>query len=276
MFKIGFSTLGCPGYSVEQVAALARDNGFDGVEIRFIRGVVDLSTLEEFSAARIAETAKVFSDAGVEVNCIDTSVRFGSGDPEEQATQRELAKINCAIADALGARFIRVFGGSRPADADPDSSLQAMADGLGAVAEDSHAAGIEALLETHDDFCTAATLEPLLARTSDRLAILWDFMHSFRNGESAEQTWAALGPRIRQVHVKDGSVATPEKFDLVLTGDGIVPIGDAVKVLLTADFTGYVDFEWEKAWHPEIEDPEIAIPHFRTAIDQLVSGVGRG
>ncbi|SDS57138.1 sugar phosphate isomerase/epimerase family protein [Microlunatus soli] len=272
MFKIGFSTLGCPGYSVEQVAALARDNGFDGVEIRFIRGVVDLATLEEFSAGRIADTAKIFADAGVEVSCIDTSVRFGSGDPDELATQREIAKINCEIAGALGARYIRVFGGTRPADADPDTSLQTIADGLGTVADDAHAAGIEALLETHDDFCTAATVQPLLDRTSDRLGVLWDFMHSFRNGESAEQTWSALGPRIRQVHVKDGSVATPEKFDLVLTGTGIVPLGDAIRVLRAADFTGYVDFEWEKAWHPEIEPPEVAIPHFRQALQTLISG----
>lgn len=271
MFKIGFSTLGCPGYSVQQVAALARDNGFDGVEIRFIRGVVDLTTLEEFSASGLAETAKIFTDAGVDVSCIDTSVRFTSGDPDEHAAQRELAKINCEIAGALGARYIRVFGGTQPAGADPQSYLQTIADGLGAVAEDAHAAGIEALLETHDDFCTVETVQPLLDRTSDRLGILWDFMHTFRNGETAEQTWAALGPKIRQVHVKDGSIATPKEFDLVLTGEGIVPIGDAVRVLLAADFTGYVDFEWEKAWHPEIEDPEIAIPHFRKALGTIIS-----
>lgn len=270
MFKIGFSTLGCPAYNVDQVAALARDNGFDGVEIRFISGVVDLPTLDEFSPSGLTRTRKIFDDAGVEVSCIDTSIRFNSGSADEMAAQRDLARVNCEIANALGARYIRIFGGSRPADTDPDSFLQTVADGAGAVAEDCRSAGVEALLETHDDFCTAATVQPLLDRSSEHLGILWDFMHSFRNGENAAQTWARLGPRIRQVHVKDGSVATPEKFDLVLTGTGIVPLGDVVTVLREADFAGYVDFEWEKAWHPEIEEPEVAIPHFRTAIGEII------
>jgi glucosamine-6-phosphate deaminase len=31
-----------------------------------------------------------------------------------------------------------------------------------------------------------------------------------------------------------------------------------------------VSFEWEKRWHPEIEEPEIALPHFlRWAVDEL-------
>ncbi|HEY9291086.1 MAG TPA: sugar phosphate isomerase/epimerase family protein [Microlunatus sp.] len=276
MFKIGFSTLGCPTYTVDEVADLARTNGFDGVEIRFIRNVVDLTTLDEFSPAAIAQTRKIFDDAGVEVSCIDTSVRFtDAAEPETRhevrRAQRELAKINCEIAAALGARYIRVFGGSRPDDVDPESFTSAVAEGLGEVAEDSWAAGIETLVETHDDFCTAATVQPLLEQSSDRLGVLWDFLHSFRNGETAEQTYAGLGPRIRQVHVKDSSRATPDGFDLVLTGTGIVPLGDLVSVLRRADFGGYVDFEWEKAWHPEIEDPDVAIPHFKTAIDKIIS-----
>jgi sugar phosphate isomerase/epimerase len=271
MFKIGFSTLGCPAYDVAQVAALARDNHFDGVEIRFIRNAVDLTTLEEFSAARIAETRKIFDDAGVEVSCIDTSVRFTSADPAQRASQRELAKINCEIANGLGARYIRTFGGPLPKGSTVADQAEAIAEGLSLVAEDSWAAGVETLLETHDDFCTSETVGALLDHSSDRLGILWDFLHTFRHGEAAVQTWASLGPRIRQVHVKDARVATAERFDFALTGEGIAPIGDLVDVLQEGDFGGYVDFEWEKAWHPEIAEPEVAIPHFRTAIDKIIA-----
>lgn len=271
MFKIGFSTLGCPAYSVEQVAAMARDNNYDGVEIRFIRGVVDLTTLEEFTPARIAETRKVFDDAGVEVSAIDTSVRFTSADPDERAAQRELAKINCELADALGARYLRVFGGPVPDGVDADECAARIAEGLGQVADDTWSAGVQTLLETHDDFSTSAEVLPLLQQSSDRLGVLWDFLHSYRKGELAEQTWAALGDRIKQVHVKDASTATADGFDLVLTGTGTVPLGSAVSVLINAGFEGYVDFEWEKAWHPEIEEPEVAIPHFRTALDKIIA-----
>lgn len=77
MFKVGFSTLGCPEYTVQQVVDLASTSGYDGVELRFIRGVVDLSTLEEFAAGQLAQTRKIFDDAGIVVNCIDTSERLG-------------------------------------------------------------------------------------------------------------------------------------------------------------------------------------------------------
>jgi len=30
--------------------------------------------------------------------------------------------------------------------------------------------------------------------------------------------------------------------------------------LREAGYTGYVSVEWEKKWHPEIADPEIALP----------------
>ena len=62
MLALGFSTIGCPDYDVDQVIALARDNGLTGVEIRHLRGTVDLPSLEEFSAVRIGETRRdVFS-----------------------------------------------------------------------------------------------------------------------------------------------------------------------------------------------------------------------
>lgn len=270
MFKVGFSTLGCPGYTVQQVADLARASGYDGVEIRFIRGVVDLTSLEEFGAGRLAETRKIFDDAGVAVNCIDTSVRFTSTDPTERATQLELARTNCEIANGLGAQYIRVFGGPIPRGAEAADHAGPIAEGLGLVAEDTWANGVQTLLETHDDFSTSDKVGLILDQSSDRLGILWDFLHSWRHGEPVARTYAKLRDRIRQVHAKDSSVATPDEFDLVLTGTGIAPLGELVSTLINGDFDGYVDFEWEKAWHPEIEEPEVAIPHFRAALDKII------
>ena len=48
----------------------------------------------------------------------------------------------------------------------------------------------------------------------------------------------------------------------VLTGTGTVPVRDIVRVLKAGGYTGYYGFEWEKGWHPDIEEPEVAFPHF--------------
>ena len=33
-------------------------------------------------------------------------------------------------------------------------------------------------------------------------------------------------------------------------------------MLAGAGYKGYYSFEWEKKWHPDIEEPEIAIPQY--------------
>jgi predicted xylose isomerase-like sugar epimerase len=48
----------------------------------------------------------------------------------------------------------------------------------------------------------------------------------------------------------------------VLTGHGDVPVRKQVEVLSASGYTGCYTFEWEKVWHPELEEPEIAIADF--------------
>ncbi|CAH1657755.1 MULTISPECIES: sugar phosphate isomerase/epimerase family protein [unclassified Chelatococcus] len=263
MIRYGFSTIGCPNYDVPQVVALARSHGFKGVEIRFLRGTVDLTSLAEFSPAGLADTRKRFQDAGIEVVGINTGVRMVSLDPAVRQQQRTTAKANLDIALGLGARYLRVFGGPIPAEQDRERSLDAIAEGLGEIADLTYAAGVHSLIETHDAFCRADSIRDLYKRGASRnLGVLWDTLHSYRHGETGEETWAKLNDQIKLVHVKDANTATPEKFDFALTGEGTVPVGSFLDLLERENFDGFVNFEWEKGWHPEIADPEIAIPHF--------------
>lgn len=279
MFSIGFSTLGCPDYTVDQVIDIAVQNGFDGVEIRFLRGQVDLAQLEELAPDQIAHTRRRFDDAGIGVACIDTSIRFTSLSDEEQRTRMELAEQSCRIAVDLGAPFLRVFGGTLPADLtgteDRRRHLAEVARALNSVAELTADHGVTTLVETHDDFCTSAAIEELWAEgVSDKVGVLWDSLHTFRFGESPRETWDVLGDRIRHVHVKDSRVASPEQFDFALPGEGNAPLPEIVSTLRDNGYAGYVDFEWEKAWHPEIEPPEVAIPAFARYMAQLTAQNG--
>ncbi len=278
MFSLGFSTLGCPDYSVDQVIDLARGSGFDGVEIRLIRGQVELAQLLEFSDEQIADTRGRFDRAGVDVVCIDTSIRFSETDADAQRAQVELARHNSRIAEGLGAPFLRVFGGALPAgprsSADRRRHLAGVARGLNLVAGVAAESGITVLLETHDDFCTSAAVDELWSEgVRDDVGLLWDTLHTYRFGESPEATWARIGDRVRHVHVKDAHAATPDHVDFALTGEGVVPIPEIVATLVDGGFNGYVDFEWEKAWHPEIEPPEVAIPHFARYMAQLTASI---
>ena len=271
--KLSFSTLGCPQYTLDQVVAMARDNDYDGVEIRFLRGEVALENLEEFSPAGIKQTRAVLDKAGIKVPCLDTSVRFTSPEPAERAKQQQAALTYARFAAELGAPYIRVFGGAVP-DESPgrEETTKRIAEGLAEAATAVRAEGITAVLETHDSFCTSVQVAELLAHApNDDLCILWDMLHSYRNGESLQDTWSALGDRIRHVHLKDSENYSPTGTDFRLTGEGTVPIREFVTLLEQGGYDGYLSFEWEKAWHPEIDEPEVAIPQYATYMRKLLA-----
>jgi hypothetical protein len=60
----------------------------------------------------------------------------------------------------------------------------------------------------------------------------------------------------------------------VLTGTGEVPVQGQVKVLAGAGYRGYYCFEWEKKWHPEIAEPEVAFPHYAKTMAGYLAAAG--
>ena len=52
----------------------------------------------------------------------------------------------------------------------------------------------------------------------------------------------------------------------VLTGRGEVPVKKQVQLLAARGYTGSYSFEWEKAWHPEIDEPEVAIADYAKVV----------
>jgi sugar phosphate isomerase/epimerase len=58
----------------------------------------------------------------------------------------------------------------------------------------------------------------------------------------------------------------------VLAGRGSVAFDDAVNALRDLKYDAYVSFEWEKYWHPEIEEPEVALPDFVRAMKAIFQG----
>jgi sugar phosphate isomerase/epimerase len=47
---------------------------------------------------------------------------------------------------------------------------------------------------------------------------------------------------------------------LTLLGEGDVPMQDILAKLRAAGYDGWIAVEWEKKWHPEIPDHEVALP----------------
>ena len=93
-----------------------------------------------------------------------------------------------------------------------------------------------------------------------RMRVLWDVCNSHFL-ESAEETWKHVQGKVLHVHFKAG-IENKGKHQSVLPGEGTCDLPGIYKILKAADYDGYLSFEWEKKWQPELAGPEVAFPHY--------------
>jgi len=124
-------------------------------------------------------------------------------------------------------------------------------------------------IETHDDFSASSVVAELLAMTDPEcVGAVWDSHHPYRMGESPADVYANLGRRILLAQVKDARRADEGDWQLVLLGEGEVPVREMLGLLAAGGYPNWISVEWEKRWHPEIEAPEIALPQYRKVLAQ--------
>ena len=188
-----------------------------------------------------------------------------------------------ALAAALGAPGVRIFGDRVQPGATREATEGWIAEALHVLGEEAAADGLETWLETHGDFASAEATSAILARAGPRgVGVVWDPANAFaESSEHPGEGFARLGGFVRHVHLKDirlGSSPGEAKGDPApqpaLIGTGQFPAGETVALLRRAGFAGHVSFEWEKRWHPSIEEPEVALPHFARWFRQTLERAG--
>jgi sugar phosphate isomerase/epimerase len=256
--KLAFSTLGCPGWSLERVTATATELGYDGVELRLIDGEV---IPPDLAAGERQRVKRQFAGAGISIACLDTSARFTAPDPEARRRQEDDVRHYLRLANEWETGFIRIFGGNLAEGQSEAEGVAFLAESLERLAPDAERAGVVIALETHDAFSAGRLVADVLRRVpSPGVAALWDTHHPYRMGETVEQTWDYIGQRVVHTHVKDARRTPDGGWQLVLLGEGEVPVRSALATWMAHGYDGYVCVEWEKKWHPEIEEPEVAFP----------------
>jgi sugar phosphate isomerase/epimerase len=265
--RLCFSTLGCPSWTLPHVIDTASRLGYDGIELRFLEGDDALWARPELKGAGLVETRARLADAGVFVACVDS--RSFLHHPEETARRAavEDASRMADLAATLGAPGIRLFGDRVQPGADLPSTRAWIVEGLAALREKAQPLGVEVWLETHGDFAPGAATRSVLDAAGDGVGAIWDPANAFSEfGEEPEAGAETLGPTIRHVHLKDVkrpvAPAPPFPWTPVLPGAGEFPAERVLAILRARGYDRFVSFEWEKRWHPEIEEPDVALPHF--------------
>ncbi|HET6179813.1 MAG TPA: sugar phosphate isomerase/epimerase family protein [Candidatus Sulfotelmatobacter sp.] len=271
---IAFSTLGCPKWEWKKILEFAGQNGFSAIELRGVEGKLDLPSLPLFAADRIEQTKREIRASNLKIANLGSSAQMYVDDPAKRAKELADARRFIDLAQALEAPYVRVFGGKADSDKSlaPDAETKArVAAGLRELGTYAGPRGVTIIIESHDHFTASATLKDVLQQAnSEHVGLLWDAHHTFAtSNEEPEFTVKQLGPYIRHTHLKD-SVGTGEDRKYVLTGRGSVPIQRQIEALRSIGYKGYYCFEWEKLWHPDIEEPEIAIADYARVVGQCL------
>jgi sugar phosphate isomerase/epimerase len=246
-----------------EVVAIGASLGYDGIELRFVEGEDSLWKLPAFKGSQLASTKRSLADCGLVISCVDTSCRFHFPEAAERNRWLEEGKRMSDLAAALEAPGLRVFGDTIQPGAYRDSTCTWIAESISALAEVASGKGVEVWLESHGDFARSSeTLAVLQRAHSPKVGILWDPANCFvEAGERPAVGATLLGPTIRHTHIKDLRKKNG-KWEHVLIGEGSFPVREQLGALRDIGYNGFVSFEWEKKWHPEIADAEIALPHF--------------
>ncbi len=271
---LAFSTLGCPAWEWKKISDFAAQHGFAAIELRGIGGNLDLPALPLFAADRIEQTKKEILVSSLKIACVSSSAQLYVEEAASRAKQLADARRFIDLASSLGAPYVRVFGGKAESDKSPapdDETKARVAAGLRELGKYAGPKNVTVIIESHDHFTASATLKDVLrAADSEHVGLLWDAHHTFATAnEDPEFTVHQLGSWIRHTHLKD-SIGTGDSRKYVLTGRGNVPIQRQIEALQSIKYKGFYCFEWEKLWHPDIDDPEIAIADYARVVGQCL------
>jgi sugar phosphate isomerase/epimerase len=275
---IGVSTLGCPKWDWNTIVKNTSSWGFAALELRGIQDQMDLPKCAEFSGSRLKTTMQDLSAVGLGISDLGASAQMHEPDPAKRAKHMDEARRFIDLAHEMHAPYVRVFPNQFIPGEDKKVTFARISEGLHELGEYAKPSGVEVIVESHGEFRRADDLIAILdGAKSKNVAFLWDAHHTCVEGEKPADTFRRLGKYTRHTHLKD-SLPVPGKSKedrhYVLTGTGEIPVKETVQVLAKHGFKGYYCFEWEKRWHPDIDDPEISFPHYAKTMRQYLAEAG--
>lgn len=270
--QLAFSTLGCPAWSFEQIVANAARMGFSAIEVRGVEQVLATDRLPCFQQENELATKALLEKYGVRLCGGGTSVSFH--DPKNTEATLEEGRRAIDVCQRMGIPAIRVFGDRLAPEENREAVIERVADGITSLCDYARERGnVRVLLEIHGDFNTVEAVAPILARLGKHpfFGIIWDVEHSYRAyGENFESFYELIRPWIRHVHVKDCVMEGSEAI-VRMPGTGTVNLAQILRRLKQDGYAGLYSFEWEKRWHPEIEEPEIALAEYVRCMQQWLA-----
>lgn len=265
---LSFSTLGCPDWTFEQITAFAAQQGYKGIEVRGLRRQMDLPLCPEFSTADARKrTMERMKGQGLSFVGLGSSANLHLPEGAEREKNLSDARRFIDLAQQIHCPYVRVFPNNFPKGQGKEATLALIIKGLKDLGTYAGDKGVTVLMETHGDVVWLNDLTLIMeAAGSKNVGLIWDVANMWTvTKEPVTDAYRRLRKYIRHVHVKDAKLSGG-KLEYTLLGAGEVPIFPAIDALHRGGYKGYYSFEWEKLWHPQLPEPEIALAHYPNAM----------
>jgi len=194
------------------------------------------------AAETIDAAADVIRSAGLSISHLIVAGRYTEYDDELRRRRIEHSLTVATIANALGANCVVVIPG-RLNGLSQRRALELASAALGEVLERTEDMGVRFAVEPVMEVDFAGTLaeanDLLDVVDHPRLGVFPDSYHLWRDASLAEEL-ARAGTRIFGVHVAD---ADRDHAGRLPPGEGVVPLGDFVRAVEAAGYSGTYDVE---------------------------------
>lgn len=261
---LSFSTLGCPDWDLDKIISFATENGYSGIEVRGLLHEMDLPSSAVFSnTASISSVLKKMKSNNLRFIGLGSSSTLHFPEGKERTKNLEDGRRFIELAAKLECPYVRVFPNKFIDGQTKERTMELIANGLKELGDFAKDFNVTVLMETHGDLVYADDIVNVMtAANHPNTGLVWDIANMWTiTKEPPGEVYKKLRPWIKHTHLKDATLAN-DKLSYTLLGKGEVPIFDAIDLLMKDNYKGYYSFEWEKLWHPEIAEPEIALADF--------------
>ena len=268
---LSFSTLGCPDWTFQQITSFAAKHGYKGIEVRGIQRQMDLPKCNEFSNEQnIKATLALMKEKGLQFVNLGSSATLHFPEGAEREKNLAEGKSFIDLAQKINCPYVRVFPNKFPKEQDRNTTIGLIVKGLLELGDYAKEKTVSVLMETHGEVVKIADLEEIMRLAEHpNVGLVWDPCNMWTvTKEPPVEAWNKLKKYIHHTHIKDAKLIN-DKIDYKFLGQGDVPIFEAIKALSKGGYKGYYSFEWEKMWHPEIAEPELAFADYPKAMKRF-------
>ncbi|MBE5783657.1 MAG: sugar phosphate isomerase/epimerase [Clostridiales bacterium] len=260
--KLAFSTLGCPEWSLDEIAKNGKRMGFQGVEIRGILGNMEADSIPEFFPENREATLQTLKEHGLTITDFASSISFH--DPSQQEKMEKEGREAIALCAAMHIPAIRVFGDQVEKADTVAGEVNRIVKGISWLCQEAKGTQVSIWLEVHGQINTAPRVLKIAEKVaSDRFGIIWDVEHTDATyGNDFLSFYRPVRHLIRHVHIKDHVRLPDGGKQLCLVGKGDLKLKEMIAQMEQDGYQGYYSLEWEKKWHPELEEPEVAFQSY--------------